>query len=121
MNDHRNALERKRQAAAIGVWENEGGATGPGSMDHQYGRRIETDRTWTVYHVFTGVPAHGSGRAMIGLSRSDATDRMMSLNLRNFRRRTERAGSSALGVDPCGTTAGPPLQGNESGTTRGRV
>lgn len=48
--------------------------------DHQYGRRIETDRSWTVYHVFTGVPADGNAGATMGLNRAEATDRMMSLN-----------------------------------------
>ena len=53
------------------------------SLDRQYGRRIEADRSWTVYHVFTGVPAHADGQIMTGLSRSDATDGMLSLNGRN--------------------------------------
>lgn len=49
-------------------------------QDHQYGRRMEVDRSWTVYHVFTGVPADADCGATTGLSRVDATDRMMSLN-----------------------------------------
>lgn len=49
-------------------------------QDHQYGRRVEVDRSWTVYHVFTGVPADAGCGATTGLSRVDATDRMMSLN-----------------------------------------
>jgi len=49
-------------------------------QDHHYGRRVEADRTWTVYHVFTGVPADAGCGAMTGLSRADATDRMVSLN-----------------------------------------
>lgn len=48
-----------------------------------YGRRVEMDRSWTVYHVFTGVPADAGCGAMTGLSRADATDRMMSLNRRS--------------------------------------
>ena len=75
---------------AIAIWENEGGAPGRDSMEHQYGRRIEADRSWTVYHVFTGVAARVGGDAMIGLSRSDATSGMMSLNLRNAERREQR-------------------------------
>ena len=46
----------------------------------QYGRRVEADRSWTVYHVFTGIPVHLCGNAMIGLSRRAATDGMLSLN-----------------------------------------
>lgn len=61
-----------------------------------YGRRVEMDRSWTVYHVFTGLPADAGGGVMTGLSRADATDKMMSLNYRCGRRRG--AHSSAL---PC--------------------
>jgi hypothetical protein len=48
-----------------------------------YGRRIEADRSWTVYHVFTGVPAIIEGRAMVGLGLKDATDDMLAMNLGN--------------------------------------
>jgi hypothetical protein len=82
MNVPNNETERVRNATALGAWENEGGAPGRDSLDHQYGRRIETDRSWTVCHVFTGVPAHADGQTMTGLSRSDATDGMLSLNRR---------------------------------------
>lgn len=90
MNIHSNETEGEPNAIALGAWENEGGSPGRDSMDHQYGRRIEADRSWTVYHVFTGVPAHAGGQTMIGLSRSDATSGMVSLNRRNERRRSER-------------------------------
>jgi hypothetical protein len=66
-----------------------------GTMDHQFGRRVEADRSWTVYHVFTGVPVHADGEAMIGLSRSEATHCMLSLNRRNARRRKEWSSLSA--------------------------
>lgn len=75
---------------ALGRWENEGGASGSDSMDHDYGRRIEADRSWTIYHVFTGVPALLCGNTMIGLNRSDATIGMLSLNRHNAERRKER-------------------------------
>ena len=55
-----------------------------------YGRRVELDRSWTVHHVFTGVPAHIYGVTMVGLSRSDATDIMLSLNRRIVRKNLER-------------------------------
>ncbi|RRI01401.1 hypothetical protein EH240_15385 [Mesorhizobium tamadayense] len=55
--------------------------------DRQYGRRVEADRSWNVYHVFSGIPAHEDGAVMTGLSRSDATRSMLSLNLRNAERR----------------------------------
>ena len=81
---------RAFEARAICAWENQGGAPGRDSMDHHYGRRIETDRSWSVYHVFTGDTAHAGGRPMTGLSRSDATGRMIALNLHNDGRRSER-------------------------------
>ncbi|MDN5925451.1 MAG: hypothetical protein L0I29_00030 [Hyphomicrobiales bacterium] len=83
-------------AIAIDTWENEGGAPGREPVEGLFGRRIEPDRSWTVYHVFTGVPVRAGGDAMVGLSRSDATDGMMSLNRRGTGRRKERIRLSAL-------------------------
>jgi hypothetical protein len=77
-----NETEHLWNVFAIGVWENEGGALDSVALDRQYGRR-EPDRSWTVYHVFTGVPAHANGQIMTGLSRSEATDGMLSLNRSN--------------------------------------
>lgn len=51
--------------------------------DHQYGRRIEADRRWTVYHVFSGIPADADAGATTGLNRVEATDMMRSLNRRD--------------------------------------
>jgi len=90
MSAHGNESELGRRAYAIGVWENEGGAPAPDTPDDQFGRRVEVDRSWTVYHVFTGVPARIDGAAMTDLSRSAATDGMLSLNLGNVERRKER-------------------------------
>lgn len=56
-----------------------------------YGRRVETDRSWTVYHVFTGIPADASCGVMTGLSRVEATNRMMSLNRHSEVRRRPRS------------------------------
>ena len=83
MNNCSSEAERRGNAAAIGRWENEGGALGLASRGLQYGRRIEADRSWTIYHVFTGVPARFDGEAMVGLNRSDATKGMMHLNRRH--------------------------------------
>ncbi|WP_315901523.1 hypothetical protein [Prosthecodimorpha staleyi] len=106
---------RARQALALGVWENEGGAPATAILDHQFGRRIESDRSWTVYHVFTGVPARRGGAPMTGLSRSEATDGMVSLNRLdarvNARRRRERelpASSSAAVAADEAPTGNPP-------------
>lgn len=99
MNVHVEEIEQKHRSSALAIWENEGGAIEHDSMDDQYGRRIEADRTWTVYHVFTGVPAAAGGQILMGLSRSAATKKMISLNHRNLERRQER-------------TALPPLTSN---------
>jgi hypothetical protein len=88
---------------AIAIWENEGGALGRDLTEHQYGRRIEADRSWTVY-VFTGVAARVGDDDLIGLSRSQATSRMMSLNLRNAERRKQRISLPALARDASGAT-----------------
>lgn len=45
-----------------------------------YGRRVEADRSWTVYHVFSGVPARVAGASMMGLTWRTATTGMLSLN-----------------------------------------
>lgn len=94
MTRYIHETERERHDRAIGVWDNEGGASARAPGDEQYGRRIEADRSWTIYHVFTGVPARRDGQEMIGLSRSVATDGMLSLNRRNEVGR--RGGSSLL-------------------------
>ncbi|SFO85297.1 hypothetical protein SAMN03159463_03067 [Mesorhizobium sp. NFR06] len=80
MNAHLKETERKPISAAISTWENEGGAPSQDSMHHQYGRRIEADRSWTIFQVFTGIPARCDGDAMTGLSLLDATSGMLRLN-----------------------------------------
>lgn len=57
------------------------------AINHQYGRRIGIDRSSTAYHVFTGVPASADGYAMTGMSWSEATEGMLSFNLRIEQRR----------------------------------
>ncbi|HCV72654.1 hypothetical protein EXN24_24720 [Rhizobium rhizogenes] len=83
--------DQRRQALRIEVWENEGGTSVADTVDSQYGRRIERDQTWTIYHVFTGVPVRVGGRRLTELSISEATDGMLSLNRRNVLRREERS------------------------------
>lgn len=93
MNRYLEKVERQRHDDAIGVWDDEGGASARAPSDEQYGRRIEADRSWTIYNVFTGVPASQEGQEFMGLSRSVATDGMLSLNRRNDVRRKEQANS----------------------------
>ncbi|MFI0847553.1 hypothetical protein [Mesorhizobium sp. IMUNJ 23232] len=98
MNARNNHPERTQKTLdfAIDRWENEGGAHGQHSPDHHYGRRVEADRSWTVYHVFTGVPAHINGNTMIGLTQRVATDGMLSLNRHNEARHRGRDGGSPV-------------------------
>ncbi|MDX8434354.1 hypothetical protein RFN25_13040 [Mesorhizobium abyssinicae] len=84
-----------RTDAARDAWphlpeENAGGAQVCDFGGRQYGRRVEADRSWTVYHVFTGIPAHVNRASMIGLSQSEATKSMLSLNFCCSERRKER-------------------------------
>lgn len=95
-NANNNKTEFRHHELAIGIWENEGGAVATDAADHQYGRRVEVDRTWTTYNVFSGVPAFADGHAMIGLSRSDATSGMLAQNLRNVCLRKEQFRMSSL-------------------------
>jgi hypothetical protein len=105
MNGRRNQTDLKRNTTAIAIWENEGGAPGRDLTEHQYGRRIEADRSWTVYHVFTGATARVGNDDLIGLSRSQATSSMMSLNLRNAERRKQRISLLGLAPDTSSETA----------------
>src|ERR1700678_1065842 len=100
MNTYSNETERDRRALAISVWENEGGARAHDTPDGQFGRRVEMDRSWTIYHVFTGVPARVDGSALTDLSRSAGTDGMLSLNLRNVKRRKQRNTRPTLAPKP---------------------
>lgn len=96
MNTHTD-IGRAQSAAtsAVDIRENDGIALRRNPLDHHYGRRIEADRSWTVYHVFTGVPARDGGDAMTGLSRVAATDTMLSMNHRNDARRPVGGGQIA--------------------------
>jgi hypothetical protein len=106
MNGQRNQTDLARNTTAIAIWENEGGAPSRDLTEHQYGRRVEIDRSWTVYHVFTGVAARVGNDDLIGLSRSQATSRMMSLNLRNAECRQQRISLRALARDGSGEAVG---------------
>ncbi|MDG4904775.1 MULTISPECIES: hypothetical protein [Mesorhizobium] len=90
MNASNHRTDAARELSANPGEDNAAGAQACDFGDHQYGRRVEVDRSWTVYHVFTGIPAHVNGASMIGLSRSEATRSMLSLNFCNRERRKQR-------------------------------
>lgn len=71
-----------------------------GGDDQQFGLRVEADRTWTVYHVFSGIPVESGGDAMSGLDRHEATSRMLSLNRRAVSRSGTRAWVNPPALDP---------------------
>ncbi|MGQ2906293.1 MAG: hypothetical protein ACT6RL_21800 [Neoaquamicrobium sediminum] len=75
LRDH--AIMRAGLKDSLGEWENEGGA--PASPDRlgDYGRRIESDGTWSVYEVFTGREAQQRGLAPSGLTKDEALDRLI--------------------------------------------
>lgn len=75
-------------------WEDEGGAPRQDSMHSEYGKRIENDGFWTIYHVFTGSPATIGGDLMQGMNAQDALDQMTRTNSDNSRRRTADTGMS---------------------------
>ncbi|MDG4853784.1 MULTISPECIES: hypothetical protein [unclassified Mesorhizobium] len=95
-----------REPSARPGEENAAGAQACAFRDRQYGRRVEPDRSWTVYHVFTGIPAYVDGAFMIGLSRSEATKSMLSLNLRNSERRKARTAARSFTAGAPETPAG---------------
>jgi hypothetical protein len=76
---------------ALENWENEGGAPRQDSMHSEYGKRIENDGSWTIYHVFTGGPATIGGDLMQGMNAKNAQDQMTSTNAGNSIRRAARA------------------------------
>ncbi|MDX8450191.1 hypothetical protein [Mesorhizobium captivum] len=96
MNASNHPTDVARNAWAHPGPEDADGAQACAFRDHQYGRRVEPDRSWTVYHVFTGIPAHVDGAFMIGLSRSEATKSMLCLNVRNSERRRERIAARSV-------------------------
>jgi hypothetical protein len=52
----------------------------PTRKGYQYGKRIEVDGRWTIYHVFTGVPAQFGPWEMVHLNESTARRTLNTLN-----------------------------------------
>lgn len=77
---------RQIHDAEISAWEDAGRAPSGSESSYQYGRRIEVNRSWTIYNVFTGIPAEIDGWTMVGLNRSHAKRALHILNTHNVRR-----------------------------------
>ncbi|MDF8357433.1 hypothetical protein [Ensifer adhaerens] len=70
----------RKNEIVIARWQRDGGAPGNLGKLYQYGRRVEGDGSWTIYHVFTGVPAHIDSWTMTGLDQQLASDVLHILN-----------------------------------------
>lgn len=75
MNNHTTRAEIRRKARPADI------VTDP--TEHHYGRRVERDGSWSIYHVFSGIPAMVEGRSLTGMSRTCATEGMLAMNRRN--------------------------------------
>lgn len=87
MKSHGDETER-RNAFAIGAWENKCGAPGRYSMDIERERRIVPIRSSTVYHASASLRKHADHAAISG-SRAEAGNEMVSFNLLNIGYRKE--------------------------------
>jgi hypothetical protein len=47
---------------------------------YRYGRRVERNGTWTIYHVFSGIPAEYASWKMVGLNVKTAERALKILN-----------------------------------------
>ncbi|MBZ9977820.1 hypothetical protein LB555_20490 [Mesorhizobium sp. BR-1-1-10] len=56
----------------------------------RYDLRKEPDGTWTVFDVFTGIPADPEGHPAVGLEMEYADDLVDLLNAINLKRRVSR-------------------------------
>ncbi len=87
-----SASRRDQMTSALENRDNEGSTPWPDSMHSEYGRRVEADGSWTIYHVFSGMPATIGGDRMEGMSATAATDQMIKTNSDNSSRRAAQTG-----------------------------
>ena len=87
MNTHSNEPSENPDAIYLNAREREGPTLNYENIHSHYGRRIEPDKSWTIYHVFSGVPATIGGRKMTELGEKEATARVLSLNASNAQKR----------------------------------
>jgi|EndMetStandDraft_4_1072995.scaffolds.fasta_scaffold915493_1 hypothetical protein len=53
-------------------------------VQYGYGKRIETDKSWTIYHVFTGIPASIGVSDLVQLDAKTAIRALRMLNTPEF-------------------------------------
>lgn len=73
-------MSHEQQKHALLGWQAQGGPPRQSGDLYQFGRRVEVDGSWTIYHVFTGTPAHIGSWTMTGLNRRDADKALTILN-----------------------------------------
>ncbi|MGF6175158.1 hypothetical protein [Ensifer sp. 4252] len=73
-------MVHQEHARTIIRWRNEGRAPHDVLGRYQFGRRVEVDGSWTIYHVFSGKPAQVGAWKMIGLNRQNAHQALDVLN-----------------------------------------
>jgi hypothetical protein len=103
MNTHSNEPSENPDAYYLNAREREGPTLNYENIHSHYGRRIEPDKSWTIYHVFSGVPATIGGRKMTELGEKEATARVLSLNASNAQKRKSAKWRRPLPA--CPTTA----------------
>ena len=96
MNAPCNKDEHMHNVSAIDMCENENGASNCDSSIEQFGRRIEVNGSWTIYHVYSGIPAVIKGITMTDLSYAIASEVMIALNKQNVRRQGNQSGLSCF-------------------------
>lgn len=69
-------IKHQDESSALAEWDDEGGAQPAIPRYGEYGRRIESDGTWTIYEVFTGREARQRGLIPSGLTKEEALDRL---------------------------------------------
>ncbi|KQU81832.1 hypothetical protein ASD02_34840 [Ensifer sp. Root1252] len=73
-------MPHREHARTIIRWKNEGHAPHQIHGRYQFGRRVEVDGSWTIYHVFSGKPAQVDAWRMTGLNRENADQALDVLN-----------------------------------------
>jgi len=80
MHIYQTTIQNECVARSLERWDDDGGAPGPYAMYCEYGRRIESDGSWTIYDVCTGFPAEIGGHLMKAMNAADSMSQLMQIN-----------------------------------------
>ncbi|MBL0371316.1 hypothetical protein JJB09_04685 [Rhizobium sp. KVB221] len=80
-----DAVMRDSRSDNVG-WEHEGDSLGRTSdwASYLFGKRTEQDGSWTIYHVFSGLPAQYGTWNMQGLTEQEAERALRTINTPSF-------------------------------------